>query len=469
MTIFIRRRTVVVAVVLAAITVAVHGAEKPLDRSAWLDSAVTSTSDDPRRVPVPKGYNEPKGTVVIRNARLFDGTGTKPRVVTILIAGSYIAKIVPATEGFAVPEGGEVLDVQGKTVMPGLIDLHTHLTYVDSSGDNEASQADATLRGMERLRYYLESGITSVRDVASDGEAPFVLKRWVADGRIPGPRVFAAGALITGVGGHGAESNSAHTAPHYPEAAIYEANGPDGFRLAVREQFKRGADLIKLASHFSAEEVSAAVDEAHSLGLKVTVDSETIYTQRAVEAGVDCVEHPLPRSDETIRMMAKKGICADITLVPYQYINATGGYNFSSSRRFTLTDASIFAMARKLDSAGIKIGIGTDLVVGWYRYLPDAYLQELRNYQELGHKPAEALVAATRTNAQILGMADRIGTAEVGKLADLIIVDGHPDESLEELKKIEFVVVNGRVLVRGGRVFIPRHILEKAPYSNAPG
>jgi len=460
----------VVAVLLGAATAAVSAADRPLDRSQWLDRAVTSTSDDLRRVPVPKDYHETKGAVVIRNARLFDGTGTKARAVNILIEGSHIARIVPATEDLPVPEGGEALDVQGKTVMPGMIDLHTHLTYVEGSNDGtDLSQADAALRGMERLRYFLESGITSVRDVASHGKAPFVLKQWVADGRIPGPRVFAAGNLITGVGGHGAESDSAHTAPRYPEAAVYEANGPDGFRLAVREQFKRGADLIKLASHFTAEEVGAAVDEAHSLGLKVTVDSETIYTQRAVEAGVDCVEHPLPRSDETIKMMARKGTCADITLVPYQYITAAGGYNFSTSRRFTLTNESVFAMARKLDAAGIKIGIGTDLVFGQYRYLPEPYIQELRNYQALGHKPADALVEATRINAEILGMADRIGTAEVGKLADLIVVDGHPDQSLEALNKIELVMVNGRVEVRDGHVVTPRHVPEKAPYSTAPG
>jgi len=446
------------------------GSDKPVDRSQWF-SGDTATSDDLRRVPVPSGFGEPVDVILIRNARLFDGTGAAAHPASVLIEHGHITRIAIGAEAIAAPGDAQVIDAAGKTVMPGLIDLHTHLTYSDggeaTGADTDDDQASAALRGAERLRYFVESGVTSVRDMASTGMTPFVLKEWVATGRIPGPRVFPVGQLITGIGGHGSEGG-APTAPMHPNAAIYEANGPDGFRAAVRLQFKRGADLIKLASHFSPEEVRAAVDEAHNLGLKVAVDSETIYTQMAVEAGVDCVEHPLPRSDETVRMMAAKGICADITLVPYQYINAGGGYLGSTSRRFTETNATILAMARKLQAAGIKIGIGTDLVVGWYKFLPDAYIQELRNYRLLDHSPAEALIAATRINSEILGMADRLGTVQPGKLADLIIVDGRPDQSLEDLRKVDVVIVNGRVVVRGGHVNLVRHAQDKPPYSTAP-
>lgn len=126
------------------------------------------------------------------------------------------------------------------------------------------------------------------------------------------------------------------------------------------------------------------------------------------------------------------------------------------------------ATVKRMDAAGIKIGIGTDLVVDWYRFLPGAYLQELRNYESLGKTPAQALIAATRTNAEILGMADRLGTLEAGKLADLIVVDGRPDENIEDLRKLDHVIVNGRVVVRNGRLDIPRHVEEKAPLSNFP-
>jgi imidazolonepropionase-like amidohydrolase len=125
-------------------------------------------------------------------------------------------------------------------------------------------------------------------------------------------------------------------------------------------------------------------------------------------------------------------------------------------------------MAKRLDAAGIKIGIGTDLVVNWFHFLPDAYLQELRNYQSLGHTASQALVEATKVNADILGMSDRIGTIEAGKLADIVIVDGHPDENIEELAKVDKVIVNGRLAVEDGHVVYARHTQDKPPYSTAP-
>ncbi|HIK99006.1 MAG TPA: amidohydrolase family protein [Dehalococcoidia bacterium] len=434
------------------------------DRSAYYQPG-TETTNDLRRVPMPPGFGDPAGAILVRNARLFDGTGVPARPATILIEGSRISKIVSSEQGLALPEDVQIIDADGKTVMPGLIDLHTHMTYLERPGlagpVSEDSQSDAALRGVERMRYFVESGITSVRDVGSHGMAPFQLKLWQYLGRIPGPRMFVAGQLIVGAGGHGTESFTFHTAPEYPDSHVYEATGADEFRAAVRLQFKRGADLIKLASHFNAEEVKAVVDEAHMLGLRVTVDSETIFTDMAVAAGVDCVEHPLPRSDATIRLMAKQGTCAIVTLVPYQYILDTGGYFFSTSRRFTLSNETMFAMARKMKDAGVKLGVGTDVFYALYKSLPEPYIQELRNFVQLGFSPSEALVAATRTNSEILGMSDRLGTAEEGKLADLIIVDGRPDENLDDLRKIDIVLLNGTVVVQDGRIFIPRHTEEK--------
>lgn len=467
-----RLRGQLVAMGLALAASAAQAAETPLakpnDRAGLFD-AKTETSNDLRRVPVAPATNAPMGVIVIRNARLFDGTGAAVRTVDILIEGDRITRISPRLE---TPQGAEMIDARGRTVMPGLIDLHTHLTYVHRFGlpalTSDESQADAAIRGIERLRHLAESGITSVRDLASHGMAPFLLKKEVAEGKIPGPRIFAAGQLIVGVGGHGAEGMGSRTAPDYPDAAVREANGPEDWRRAVRTNFKRGADLIKLASHFSQDEVDAAIDEAHKLGLRVTVDSESIYTRMAVEAGVDSVEHPLPRTDETVRLMAKKGIAAVPTLVPYQYINAMGGYFGSTSRRFTISDASIFEMGAKLKAAGVKLGVGTDLVVDWHQHLPDAYIQELRNFRRLGFSASEALIAATRTNAEILGMDDRLGTLQPGKLADLILVEGRPDEDLEALQNVDMVIVGGRIIVRDGRAILPPRIEIKPPYSSGP-
>jgi imidazolonepropionase-like amidohydrolase len=460
----VRTKIFLLGLLMASTATAVAPGDKPNDRSAYYQAG-TETTNDLRRVPMPKGFADPKGAILLKNLRLFDATGAAARPAVVLIEGSHITRIASTEQELTLQQGVEVIDVGGKTVMPGLIDLHTHLTYLERPGIagalGEDSQSDAALRGVERLRYFLESGITSVRDVASHGMAPFQLKVWNYLGRIPGPRMFVAGQLITGAGGHGSESFTFHSAPEYPESQVYEATGADAFRTAVRLQFKRGADLIKLGSHFNAEEVKAAVDEAHLLGLRVTVDAETIFTDMAVAAGVDCVEHPLPRSDETVKLMAKKGVYADVTLVPYQYILDTGGYFFSTSRRFTLTSDTIFAMARKMKDAGVKLGVGTDLFYGLYKSLPGPYIQELQNFEQLGYTPAQALIAGTRTNSEILGMSDRLGTVEVGKLADLIVVDGKPDENVEDLRKLDMVLINGRVVVRDGRIYVPRHVEDK--------
>jgi imidazolonepropionase-like amidohydrolase len=155
--------------------------------------------------------------LVLTNSRVFAGTGSAVRNGSVVIQRNRIETILPpGSKGW--PSGARVIDVGGKTVMPGLIDLHAHLTYSepDVPGYLANSISDGTLRAVERLRFYIESGITSVRDVASESEVPFRLKEWVAQNRLPGPRIFAAGQLITGTGGHGAEGPTS-TTPLYGE------------------------------------------------------------------------------------------------------------------------------------------------------------------------------------------------------------------------------------------------------------
>jgi imidazolonepropionase-like amidohydrolase len=455
-------KSVALLMVMIGCCLGAAGQERAQDRRKFLDPA-TPVSDDPRRVPVKPGPTGPDRVLVLRGGRIFDGTGAAAHEGTLVIERNKISKILPASSA-EWPKNAEVVDATGKTVLPGLIDLHTHLTYPLTEGDvlHAPSEAEATLRAVEKLRYFLESGITSVRDVGSQGDVTFRLKEWVRDNRLAGPRIFPVGQFITAEGGHSTENTPDEWIKWMGATRL--ASGPDDWRLAVREQFHKGADVIKLGSHFSFEEVRAAVQEAHELGLKVTVDAETFYIQRAVEAGADTIEHPLPRSEETIQLMAKKGVAADPTLIPYQIIfDEWGGYFGSTSRRFTFSNEANLEMLKKLKKAGIKCGVGTDLILHWYRYLPGPYIRELKNFVVAGWSIPEALRAATKTNSEILDMDDRLGTLEPGKLADVLVVDGRPDENLDDLAKVDLVIRNGYSVVQGGKLAVPRHSVAPAP------
>jgi len=179
---------------------------------------------------------------------------------------------------------------------------------------------------------------------------------------------------------------------------------------------------------------------------------------------VDMVEHPLPRTNEAIDLMAQNGTEAIPTIVPYIIImNLMGGYFGSTSRRFTLTKESCLDVMGRMKDAGIKMGVGTDLVTDWYKYLPDAYITELKQFAAVGYSVSEALVAATKTSAEILAMGDKLGTLEPGKLADVILIDGEPDKNLDHLANVNMVIRDGAVIVDNGQLAIPRHTAVPMP------
>jgi imidazolonepropionase-like amidohydrolase len=465
-TVFVRGLSILALFATSAVAQDGGPEARPIyNRDRWLPKSVT-TSDDGLRLPVPADHNAPKGSFVLVNARLWDGTGAPARAATIVVQGKAITAILNPGER-KWPDDAVVYDVAGKTVMPGLIDLHTHLTFLDAGdmspySNGNTSGAESAMRGVRRMAIHLEAGVTAVRDVASHGDAPFVLKRLQATGEVPGPRIFTAGQLITSAGGHGALHAITAAYPEVPNGNLNSmvriASGPDQWREAVRIQVTKGADLIKLASEYTQEEITAAVDEAHSLGIPVTVDSETQYIDMAIKAGVDSIEHPLPRSDEAIALMAKRGIAAVPTLVAYRIIaRNSGGYYGSTSRRFELNENTIEEMARKMRKAKVKMGIGLDLIVDSPKYMPGAYIDELESYTRIGFTKSEALQAATKTSAEIMHMGDRLGTIEVGKLADMIVVDGNPDEDFNALRKVRSAFVGGRVMLQDGRIYKPAH------------
>lgn len=420
-----------------------------------------STTDDARQIPrrTPSGGK----VLVLTGGRVFNSVTGKSAPGTVVIRGESIeALLAPGAAPIWGPEA-EVIDVGGKTVMPGLIDLHVHSTYPNPGTpiDEGATEGDGVLRGAENLRIFLEHGFTSVRDMGGVLNAPFQLSAWSAENRIPAPRVFAAGHIITGTGGHAAERPV--TANHSP-AFTWERDGADEWRAAVRQVFKEGGGVIKIASHFAPDEVQAAVDEAHRLGLKVACDCETIYIEMAVKAGVDDIEHPLPRTDEVIKEMARKGVVSVPTIQVYQNnLDARGGFYGVTSRRFNMTSEGNLNVFRKMKAAGVVMGVGTDTIAAANAFTPNFYIGELKWFAKLGYTPAEALSAATLTNAKILNMGDRLGSIEAGKLADVIVVDGRPDENLDDLAKVTEVVKGGQVWVRGGSIVLPKHQAKPLP------
>jgi imidazolonepropionase-like amidohydrolase len=187
------------------------------------------------------------------------------------------------------------------------------------------------------------------------------------------------------------------------------------------------------------------------MGLRVTADSHTFYITWAVQAGIDGIDHPLPRDEETIRLMAEKGTCAVPTIVAYYHIfQERGGYWGTQSRRFYFDHAANMELLRRLKKAGIKTGIGTDVIMDYTTQLPKYYLMELRFFLEAGYTPMETIIAATRTGAEILGMADKLGTIEKGKLADLIVVEENPLEKIDAVVQPSLVMVDGKIVNKHG-------------------
>ena len=416
---------------------------------------------------VPRGYKPgPEGTTVITGGRIFDGTGAAVRSGTIVLERNKIKAILPAGSK-DWPRDAQVIDVAGKTVMPGLIAMQEKITkakgVIDAGPTVKTYEVLGTINALERLGWYIESGITSIRDIGSHGPIPFRLKEWIIQNKIFGPRLFPAGQLITATGGHSTEGMwyGNFINEDVPEAILVSAawpvDGPDAWLQIVRQQWTNGAHLIAVASNFSRDEIETAVREAHTLGLKVTADAETFYIDWAVEAGVDVIEHLWPRTDKAIKLMASRGTQAVPAITSaMRRIDREGGIFGEASRRFTVTKKSLMGTFRKMKRAGIKMGVGINMGNAVIE-LPYTYIEELKYFVEGGYSIKEALVAATKTNAEILGMADKLGTIEAGKLADILVINGKPDVKLDELAKTNMVFRDGHILVKDGMLYVPAH------------
>ncbi len=415
---------------------------------AFLLAACAAPSPDAAASPAP---------IVLRAAQMLDVRAGKlvahPQVVVL---GRTILSI--GKDGDPLPEGAELVDLGDQTLVPGLIDMHTHLTFsVEGDWINQAvheTAADAALHGAHNARTTLLAGFTTVRDLGSSDWVDVALMRAIERGEIDGPWIFPAGNAIGITGGHGDATGFAPGILRQdPEHGV--ADGPDECVKAVRAQAKYGAKVIKCmatagvlsfdatvgAQQLSDAELKAIVDEATRHGLKVAAHAHgRDGILAAVRAGVASIEHGSMIDDTVIDEMLKRGTY----LVPTYYLQERLELaklpellRHKAETVFAAKDESM----HKAIARGVKIAFGTDAAV--YPHGENAH--EFACYVRLGMKPADALRTATLNAADLLGVADR-GEIAAGKLADLIAVHGDPLADVRCLEHVGWVMHGGRVV-----------------------
>ncbi len=415
----------------------------------------------------PAARAEAPRPVVLRAARLFDGTSDTVTSggVAVLIEGG---KIRAVGKNVAVPAGAEVIELGDVTLLPGLIDAHTHLSMQNS--DNWAQdQVDRLRRHPAEQAYYaagyarrtVEAGFTTVRDLgASPDFVDVSLRNAITAGLVVGPRMLVAVHALGATGGHADEDpypTDRVIPPGVPEGIC---NGADACRAAVRFQAKYGADVIKVmasggvlsladsvdAPQLTLEELTAVVEEAHRLGKKVAAHCHgDIAGKTAIAAGVDSLEHGSFLKPDTLALMKAKGVYLVPTLLAAEWVN-TKLDKFPPSivekaRAALQARSQMFKDALK---AGVRIGFGTDSAVSPH----GLNAREFGLMVSLGMAPAAALRAATSVDAALLGLSAKLGTLEVGKVADVVAVPGNPLSDIHVTEHVLFVMKDGAVVKR---------------------
>lgn len=382
--------------------------------------------------------------LVITGARLIDGTGAAPQDNTVIVIQKDKFMAVGRKGEVSIPEKAEVIELKGKTVIPGLIDTHVHFTYPPKPEEFFLiNDSISSFRAVCFLHQMLMIGVTTVRDLASYHNVGIVAKKAFDEGLFLGSRPIVTGQGITSTGGHGTESNTTGIAE--------EVDGADGFRRAVRARLKAGADLIKVLPPYSQEEIKAAIEETHGHEKFITVHSGVYkeqydFVRWAVEAGADCIEHAYAIPDDVIEMMASEGIYCVPTLsilikLGKQYKEKGPEWEWKVKKYFQSIE--IF---RKMKKAGVKMGIGTDAVGENMVVYPWFYFEEIERFVENGYTPMEVIVAATKINAEICAASERLGTIEKGKLADLIVIGSDPLKDIKALRSVELIIQGGRII-----------------------
>jgi imidazolonepropionase-like amidohydrolase len=383
--------------------------------------------------------------IAITGGTLIDGNGGPPVAnATLLVRDDRIVAVGPAG-AVEIPADAKRYDATGRYVLPGFMDMHMHLVF---PRDVQPSDSLSTLRGLHFMDRYVDVGVTGVRDVAGMIEPMQALEEAQRLGYIHSLRLYSVGQLITTTGGHG---------PGWS----YFASGPYGFREGVRKMYEAGFHYIKISPPYTQEEADAAVDEAKIHRMRITShgggysDTEPeSMTRRAILANVQCIEH-LYMPVEDLDLIAKKGIHVVPTLevmkLLYEFPTVLPQIQYLERKRgwsMALHDK----LFREANKRHILMGIGTDAILDLAdKNYPDMYFREMEHFVRLGMTRLEAITAATRNGAIILGREEDLGTLEQGKLADLQIVDGDPLQSFQPLGRPSLVMIGGAVLRYQGK------------------
>ncbi|PYJ30314.1 MAG: amidohydrolase [Verrucomicrobia bacterium] len=412
-------------------------------------------------------------TIALKAARLFDGKSS-----SLLQNGVVIVrgdKIVDAGSNLPLPMGAQVIDLGDATLSPGFMDAHTHLTADYSGNYNERRLQELDLNVSEQAihatvfaRATVEAGFTTVRDlgsrfVASREFVDVALRNSINKGTIVGPRMLVATKGIGATGGHfdptsGFRDFLFGREPDYTDGI---ANGPDEIRKAVRFEVKNGADVIKAAvsggvlsladevdtPQLTPAEMAALVDESHRLRRKVAVHCHGDQAAReAIEAGVDSIEHGSFMKPETLAMMKKKGTYLTPTLMASEWImGKLANYPAALQEKAKAAFNARSEMFRNAVKMGVKISFGTDAAV----YPHGENAKEFKLMVDLGMSPIDALKSATTSDAELFGVAQKLGTLEKGKLADVIAVPGDPTTDITATARVSFVMKEGKIIRQG--------------------
>jgi imidazolonepropionase-like amidohydrolase len=394
--------------------------------------------------------------LLLTGARVLDETGDRfLDGRDVLVQDGRIAQIAPSGT-IQPPPGAQRIDLAGLTLIPGLIDLHSHLLlhpYNETPWDDQVLKEPLelrTIRGVVAAKATLEAGFTTLRDLGTEGAgyADVSLRDAIASGMIPGPRLFVATRALVATGSYG----PAGFDPRWdmPKGAQV-VDGPDAMRKAVREQIAAGADWIKVyadyrrrpggpsTATFTQEEIAAAVDEARTAGLPVASHANTEEgIRRSVLAGVATIEHGSGATDELLALMKKKGTVLCPTLAASEAIAKYAGWKPGEPEPARVRDShQMFLRALK---SGVILANGSD--VGVFAHGQNA--RELELMAAYGMPPKEVLRAATATAAAVLGKGKELGRIAPGYLADLVAVRGNPLERIEVLEKPLVVIKDGR-------------------------